>query len=128
VGRDAADAAWLVLQHSIGDPPVMRRGLELLRSVASGEVDPIQVAMLEDRIRTYSGLPQLYGTQFDWDERGEMAPRPIEDAAQVATEIEKAVDSLVSAMDVTVTIVLPRPMPMTQPLVRVMATAVFPLT
>jgi Family of unknown function (DUF6624) len=83
VGREAADAAWLVLQHSIGDPAVMRRGLELLRSAAPGEVDPIQVAMLEDRVRTYSGLPQIYGTQFDWDERGEMQPRPIEDATHV---------------------------------------------
>jgi hypothetical protein len=83
VRREAADAAWLVLQHSIGDPAVMRRGLELLRSAAPGEVDPIQVAMLEDRVRTFSGLPQIYGTQFDWDERGEMQPRPIEDAAHV---------------------------------------------
>jgi len=83
VGREAADAAWLVLQHSIGDPAVMRRGLELLRSAAPGEVDPIQIAMLEDRVRTYSGLPQIYGTQFDWDERGEMQARPIEDAARV---------------------------------------------
>lgn len=83
VGREAADAAWLVLQHAIGDPPVMRRGLELLRALPSGEVDPIQVAMLEDRVRTFSGLPQLYGTQFDWDEHGEMRPRPIEDEAHV---------------------------------------------
>jgi Family of unknown function (DUF6624) len=83
VSREAADAAWLVLQHAIGDPPVMRRGLELLSSLPMGEVDPIQVAMLEDRIRCYSGLPQIYGTQFDWDERGEMQPRPIEDAAHV---------------------------------------------
>jgi hypothetical protein len=83
VGREAADAAWLVLQHSIGDPAVMRRGLELTRSAAPGEVDPIQLAMLEDRVRTFSGLPQIYGTQFDWDERREMQPRPIEDAARV---------------------------------------------
>ena len=84
VGQDAADAAWLVLQHGIGDPPVMRRGLALLRdAVAMGDVSPVQLAMLEDRVRTYSGLPQLYGTQFDWDERGEMSPRPIEDPASV---------------------------------------------
>lgn len=83
VGRAAADAAWLVLQHAIGDPPVMRRGLELLRALPSGEVDPIQVAMLEDRVRTFSGLPQVYGTQFDWDEWGEMRPRPIADEAHV---------------------------------------------
>jgi hypothetical protein len=83
VGRDAADAAWLVLQHAIGDPRVMRRGLELLRALPTGEVDPIQVAMLEDRVRAFSGLPQIYGTQFDWNERGEMQPLPIEDPARV---------------------------------------------
>jgi hypothetical protein len=84
VGTRAADAAWLVLQHAIGDPSVMRRGLELVRvSAATGDVDPIQVAMLEDRIRTFSGLPQRYGTQFDWDEDGVMNPRPIEDAEHV---------------------------------------------
>jgi hypothetical protein len=83
VGREAADAAWLALQHAIGDPAVMRRGLELVRPLPPGEVDPIQVAMLEDRVRTHSGLPQIYGTQFDWDERGEMRPRPIEDEAHV---------------------------------------------
>jgi hypothetical protein len=38
------------------------------------------------------------------------------------------VDSLVSAIDVTVMFVLPRPTPMTQPLVRVMATLVLLLT
>src|SRR5947209_18941682 len=75
VGRAAADAAWLVLQHAIGDPPVMRRGLELLRALPPGEVDSIQLAMLDDRVRTFSGQSQLYGTQFDWNERGEMQPR-----------------------------------------------------
>jgi hypothetical protein len=83
VGRKGADAAWLVLQHAIGDPPVMRHGLELLRTLPPAEVDPIQVAMLEDRVRTFSGLAQSYGTQFDWDEQGEMRPRPIQDAARV---------------------------------------------
>ena len=35
--------------------------------------------MLEDRIRYFEGRPQVYGTQFDWDEQGEMSPWPIED-------------------------------------------------
>jgi hypothetical protein len=34
-------------------------------------------------VRTFSGLPQVYGTQFDWDERGEMRPRPIADESHV---------------------------------------------
>jgi hypothetical protein len=42
-------------------------------------VDPAQVAMLEDRVRVHSGLPQRYGTQFDWGADGVLSPRPIED-------------------------------------------------
>ena len=84
VGDDGAQAAWLVLQHAIGSPAVMRRGLELLQAaVERGEVEPSQVAMVEDRIRTLEGRPQRYGTQHDWDERGELSPLPIEHAADV---------------------------------------------
>lgn len=80
VGETGARDAWLVLQHSIGSPAVMRRGLELVRAgIASGDTMPIELAMLEDRVRLFSGQPQRYGTQFDWDENGEMSPRPIED-------------------------------------------------
>jgi hypothetical protein len=58
----------------------MRQGLGLLQqAVAAGEALPAEVAMLEDRVRTLSGLPQRYGTQFDWDGYGVMNPKPIED-------------------------------------------------
>ena len=83
VGTDGCDAAWLVLQHSIGDPPVMRRGLALLQAAPSNAVAPIQRAMLEDRVRVMSGLPQRYGTQFDWSADGTFGPREIEDASHV---------------------------------------------
>ena len=79
VGSAAANAAWLVLQHAIGDPLVMRCGLALVQAAPPGDVDPAQVAMLEDRVRVLSGLPQRYGTQFDWDDDGVMGPRTIED-------------------------------------------------
>jgi hypothetical protein len=68
-----------VLQHSVGDPAVMRRGLALVQAAPAGDVDPAQVAMLEDRVRVHSGLPQRYGTQFDWGADGVLSPRPIED-------------------------------------------------
>src|SRR5438034_7122772 len=62
----------------------MRRGLTLLRGgVSEGEVSPLEVAMLEDRIRTFEGRPQRYGTQFDWDEHGRLSPLPLEDPAGV---------------------------------------------
>jgi hypothetical protein len=83
VGDDGAAAAWLVLQHAIGDPAVMRRGLALLQAAPPGDVDPAQVAMLEDRVRLHSGLPQRYGTQVDWNEHGELAPRSLDDPAGV---------------------------------------------
>jgi hypothetical protein len=56
----------------------------LLRAaVARGEVPEAAVAYLDDRIRFYEGRPQLYGTQFDYDEEGNMTPWTIEDPARV---------------------------------------------
>lgn len=84
VGVDAADAAWLVLQHAIGHPALQRRGLSLLReAAAAGDAPMLQVAMLEDRVRSCEGRAQRYGTQFDWDEHGRLSPLPIEDEANV---------------------------------------------
>jgi hypothetical protein len=79
VGTDGAQAAWLIVQHAIGEPALLRRALPLLRTAAAaGEATLLQVAMLEDRIRVSEGRPQRYGTQFDWDSTGEMSPHPIE--------------------------------------------------
>ncbi len=83
VGRDAARAAWLILQHAIGDPALMRRGLALLRQAPPGEAPALEVAMLEDRILVLEGRGQRYGTQFDWDERGELCAVPIDAPDQV---------------------------------------------
>jgi hypothetical protein len=45
----------------------MRRGLGLLRAAERrGEVPPLHVALLEDRILTLEGKPQQYGTRDDW--------------------------------------------------------------
>jgi hypothetical protein len=80
VGDDGAEAAWLIVQHSIAEPPFMRRCLLLMKQAADeGEVLPWQPAMLEDRIRIFEGKPQIYGSQFGPD--GELYP--IEDPDQV---------------------------------------------
>ncbi len=80
VGPDGAEAAWRVVQHAIGEPAFVRRGLALLRdAVARGDADPAQLAYLEDRVATFEGRPQRYGTQFDWDEAGVLSPRPLDD-------------------------------------------------
>lgn len=84
VGDEAADAAWLILQHSIGNPDLQRLGLRLLRAAAAvSEAPMVQVAMLEDRIRCNEGKRQRYGTQFDWDEDGLLSPLPIDEEADV---------------------------------------------
>ena len=83
-GEDGMHAAWLVLQHAIGEPAVQRGCLPILRDAAArGEATPAQVAYLEDRIAYFERRPQRYGTQFDWDERGMMSPWTIEDPANV---------------------------------------------
>jgi hypothetical protein len=85
VGEDGTEAAWRIVQHSIGNPDLQRHALKLLKKAAAeGETPLWQVAMLEDRIRMLEGRPQIYGTQFDWDENGEMSPHPaIADPEQV---------------------------------------------
>lgn len=66
VGEDGAEAAWMILQHAIGEPGMQRGCLPLLRQkVAEGEIPAWQAAYLEDRICFFEGRPQIYGTQFD---------------------------------------------------------------
>lgn len=81
-GVEGAEAAWLIAQHAISLPDFQRHVLRLLKENAN-DVEPAQIAMLEDRIRRFEGKPQLYGTQFDWDENGQLSPGAIEDAANV---------------------------------------------
>ena len=80
VGSDGAEAAWIIVQHAIPDPALQRRCLTLLaEAVEQGEAPAWQLAYLTDRIRILEGRPQVYGTQYDWDEAGEMSPCEIED-------------------------------------------------
>lgn len=80
VGGDGAEAAWLVVQHAIGAPALQRRVRDLLvEAVGLGEAEPWTWASLDDRIRTFEGRLQRYGTQFDWDDEGTLSPLPIED-------------------------------------------------
>lgn len=80
VGPDGAEAAWLILQHAIAEPDLLRRALPLLQAAAGeGRASPRHAALLEDRIRFFEGRPQRYGTQFDWDAEGNLSPGAVED-------------------------------------------------
>jgi len=64
VGEKASDAAWLIVQHAISEPALMKKCYRLL-SATDGEVNPQNLAYLHDRICYFEGRPQKYGTQFD---------------------------------------------------------------
>lgn len=84
VGDEAHEAAWLVIQHSIGHPAFMKRCAKLLeRAVQQEDANPRLLAYLTDRIAMYEGKIQLYGTQFDWDDQGELSPLPYDDLEKV---------------------------------------------
>lgn len=70
-------AAWLVLAHAISMPKLQQSAVKLFNEQPS-LVPPQMVAMLEDRVLVFLGRKQRYGTQFDWDETGELSPYPIE--------------------------------------------------
>ena len=84
VGEEASEAAWLIMQHAIGQPTFMRKCVALLKdAVNENKVDPKNLAYLTDRIAIFEGKPQLYGTQFDWDENGELVPNLFDDLLKV---------------------------------------------
>jgi hypothetical protein len=80
VGEEASDAAWMIVQHDIGEPEFMRSMLNVFRQEAArGELQPKWVALTEDRIRMFEGRPQLYATNMNWNERGELDLGGVED-------------------------------------------------
>ncbi|QEH41281.1 DUF6624 domain-containing protein [Chitinophaga sp. XS-30] len=84
VGKEASEAAWLVIQHSIGRPDFMRKCAVLLeKAVIENKANPRSLAYLADRIAVLEGKPQLYGTQFDWDEKGALSPNLFDDVVKV---------------------------------------------
>ena len=84
VGKAGNEAAWLIIQHAIGQPEFMKKCLQQLEvAVHENKANPIHLAYLTDRIAVFEGKPQRYGTQFDWDENGEMSPQHLDNIAEV---------------------------------------------
>lgn len=84
VGEMAAEAAWIIVQHAISRPRLQRRMLPILqRQAEKGEIPRAQAAFLEDRILFFEGKPQIYGSQFDWNERAEMSANEIFEPAKI---------------------------------------------
>ena len=71
VGDFGNQAVWLVFQHAGLD--YQKRFLPQLEvAVSHGDIAPLYLALLRDRIDVREGRPQRYGTQTD--EKGNLAP------------------------------------------------------
>jgi GNAT superfamily N-acetyltransferase len=65
VGRDGSSAGFLVAQHDVANPALMRLSRELYAAaVEQGGADPAKLAQLEDRIRYFEGRHQWCGTHW----------------------------------------------------------------
>jgi hypothetical protein len=82
VGKDGANAAWLLVQHADANPKFQRKCLDLMKKLPKDEVSPTEVAYLTDRVLLAEGKKQVYGTQMT-SSGGKWEPRPLEDPANV---------------------------------------------
>lgn len=83
VGKRAADAACLLVQHIDDQIGFQKECLERMRvAAASGDIPLWHVAYLTDTICVLEGKPQIYGTKFQ-KEGNALVPLPIEQPDQV---------------------------------------------
>ena len=84
VGKEGADAAWLILQHAISRPDFIKKCFPVFENaVRENEADIKHLSCLTDGIRYFSRKPQVYGHYFDWNEEGQFGPWTIEDPDNV---------------------------------------------
>jgi hypothetical protein len=82
VGKQGANAAWLLVQHADTDREFQDLCLKKMKEMPLGEVQGQHIAYLTDRLLIGRGKKQLYGTQGKW-ENGKIIASPIEDEAHV---------------------------------------------
>ncbi len=78
VGKKGANAAWLLVQHSDDDPGFQKECLALMEKMKKGEVTPVNLGYLTDRVLAAEGKPQRYGTQVEFVD-GKPRPKNVED-------------------------------------------------
>ncbi|HZM14707.1 MAG TPA: DUF6624 domain-containing protein [Candidatus Krumholzibacteria bacterium] len=83
VGREAVEAAFLIVQHAVQDTAFMRSMLPAIEEAyRRGDLEGAAVAMLTDRVAVKTGHPQIYGTQLSLRE-GRWVLDSIADSAHV---------------------------------------------
>lgn len=84
IGEKANTALFIVIQHADGDTAIQRKYLPVMRlAVQHKKAQPDQLALLEDRVLTNQGKPQIYGTQVHAGKNGKNVFFPITDERNV---------------------------------------------
>lgn len=95
VGPKASDAAWLIIQHAIGEPKFMKTCYMMMEE-NSHDINLKNKAYLYDRIQVFQGKPQKYGTQLI--DGG--IPFPVEDKTNLNKERETVNLALLSEKEI----------------------------
>ena len=82
VGSLSAQNAWLLVQHADADRAFQKDCLKLMEAMPKGEVTPLHLAYLADRVLLADGKKQKYGTQAAFMD-GKVVAAPIEDEGGV---------------------------------------------
>jgi hypothetical protein len=83
VGREAVEAAFLIVQHAVHDTAFMRAMLPAIEQARrQGDLNGGAVALLTDRIEVKAGHAQIYGTQLSLKD-GRWVLDPLADSASV---------------------------------------------
>jgi hypothetical protein len=86
VGREGVNAAWVIVQHVVGDLEFQQQVLDEIRARNLRWLDA-DVAMLTDKILVGKQAPQIYGSQYGWpiadpghvdERRAQMGLMPLE--------------------------------------------------
>jgi len=84
IGEDGSQSLFLIVQHADADPSFQKNALKHLgKTFEEGKAHGNNVAYLTDRVRVAEGLPQVYGTQLDYDDNACPIPGSIENEEQV---------------------------------------------
>jgi len=80
VGKAAAEAAWLLVQHADADPAFQLRALRMMEPLAGrGEVERDKLALLWDRVHLKTEGVQRFGTQTRCEGARRVAAGRLED-------------------------------------------------
>jgi hypothetical protein len=101
VGERGVDEAFYLVQHDPQDSAFQKAMLPALTSLAAQDMIPkADLAMLTDRILSYEGKPQIYGTQYMGTQANPgMHLQPTEDMAHL--DERRATMNLMPSADMT---------------------------